>query len=71
MLRTSPYRNFRNFPLWAFSEVGFAKKIQWSSTGSSENYAQQDLRNVSESLLWHTISGIRVLELEERETHGL
>jgi hypothetical protein len=47
------------------------RNIQWSSTGSSESYDQQDLRNVSEFLPWHTISGIRVLEPEERETHGL
>jgi hypothetical protein len=48
-----------------------SRNIQWSSTGSSENYNQQDLRNVSEFLPWHTISGVRVLEPEEKESHGL
>jgi hypothetical protein len=47
------------------------RNIQWSSTGSSENYDQQDLRIVPEFLPWHTISAIRVLEPEERESHGL
>jgi hypothetical protein len=47
------------------------RNIQWSSTGSSENYDQQDLRDVPEFLPWHTISGVRVLEPEERESHGL
>jgi hypothetical protein len=46
------------------------RNIQWSSTDSSESYDQQDLRNVSEFLPWHTISGIRMLEPEERATHG-
>jgi hypothetical protein len=46
------------------------RNIQWSSTGSSESYDRQDLRNVSEFLPWRTISGIRMLEPEERATHG-
>ncbi len=47
------------------------RSISWAPPGAVEGQAERDVREVSEFRPWSVISGIRLLEPEEKESHGL
>jgi hypothetical protein len=49
------------------------RRLTWPdpTAGEEHGLGGQDVRLVSEFRPWHVISGVRVLEPEEREGHGL